>query len=163
MDTKFLLPNSYKRLGWLLFFPALILAVAVFFSGYEPDWLDVKVPSLFHDELLLFSEEDEAKSFSIFKWSENNIANEIIGVLLLVSCMLLVFARERDEDEMIMKLRLESLLWAALVNGLLVLFCLFFTYDFTFYFVMVFNLYWLFLLFIVRFHWVLSRFRKQAE
>lgn len=162
MKTKFLLPNTYKRLGWWLFFPALILASLVFFGGYEPDWLDVKVPSLLHDDTIFIGDNHD-KGFKIMNLAENNIANELTGVLLLVSCMLIVFGREKDEDEMIMKLRLESLLWAALVNGLLVLFCLLFTYDFTFYFVMVFNLYWLFLLFIVRFHWVLNKLRRQAE
>lgn len=162
MDTKFLLPNNYKRIGWWLFYPAIVLASFVFFGGYEPDWLDVKVPSLFHDDFFLGSSEDDP-GFKIVNLAKNNIANEITGVLLLVSCMLIVFAREKDEDEMIMKLRLESLLWAALVNGLLTLFCLIFTYDFTFYFVMVFNLYWLFLLFIARFQWVLWKFRREAE
>lgn len=162
MNTRFLLSNSYKRLGWWLFLPAIVLSSFVFFGGYEPDWLDVKVPSLFHDDFFI-GDSNEDKGFRIMNLTKNNIANEITGVLLLVSCMLIVFAREKDEDEMIMKLRLESLLWAALVNGLLTLFCLIFTYDFTFYFVMVFNLYWLFLLFIARFHWVLWKFRREAE
>ena len=163
MNTKFLLPNKYKRIGWWIFFPALILASLVFFGGYEPDWLEVKVPSLLHDDVFFIGDSESDQGFKIMNLTKNNISNEITGVLLLVSCMLIVFAREKDEDEMIMKLRLESLLWAALVNGLLVLFCLIFTYDFTFYFVMVFNLYWLFLLFIVRFHWVLGKFRREAE
>ena len=163
METKFLLPNTYKRLGWWLFFPSLILACLVFFSGYEPDWLSIKVPSLFHDEVFFIGDKDSGNGFKIVNLTKNNIANEITGVLLLVSCMLIVFAREKDEDEMIMKLRLESLLWAAMINGLLVLFSLIFTYDFTFYFVMVFNLYWLFLLFILRFHWVLNKLRRSAE
>ncbi len=162
MNTKFLLPHTYKKLGWWLFFPSLILAILTFFGDYEPEWLEFKVPSLFHDDFTFFSDEDN-KGFKIMNLTKNNMANEIVGVLLLVSCMFLVFAREKDEDEMIMKLRLESLLWATLVNGLLVLFCLLFTYDFTFYFVMVFNLYWIFLLFIVRYHWVLAKFRRQVE
>lgn len=163
MNIRFLLAHRYKQLGWWLFFPSLILASLVFFSGYEPDWLDVKVVSLFNDNVIFIGDNDADKGFKIFNLTKNNVANEITGVLLLLSCMLIVFGRERDEDEMIMKLRLESLLWAALVNGLLTLFCLIFTYDFTFYFVMVFNLYWLFLLFIVRFHWVLGKFRREAE
>lgn len=162
MKTKFLLSHKFKRLGWWLFFPSLILASFVFFGDYEPDWLEFKVPALFNNEITIFSSEED-EGFKIMNFTTNNVANEISGVLLLTSCMLLVFAREKDEDEMIMKLRLESLLWAALVNGLLVIFSLLFTFDFTFYFVMVFNLYWLFLLFIVRYHWVLYKFRKQVE
>lgn len=160
MKTKFLLPYAYKRIGWILFFPALILASLVFFGDCEPEWLDVKVIKVFPEEMSLFSGKEETKG--PVGISENNIANELAGMFLLVSCMLLVFSRTRDEDEFIMKLRLESLLWAALVNGLLVLFAIIFTYDFTFFYVMVFNLYLLFLLFIARFHWVLYKFRKEA-
>ncbi len=162
MKTKFLLSNRYKRIGWWLFFPALLLSSLVFFGDYEPNWLDIRVPSLFNDDFFIGTSEKDT-GFRIISLTRNNIANEITGVLLLISCMLIVFAEEKDEDEMIVKLRLESLLWAALVNGLLTLFCLIFTYNFTFYFVMVFNLYWLFFLFVARFQWVLWKFRREEE
>lgn len=152
MKTKFLLPYRIKKLGWILFFPALILACIQFFGGIEPDWLNFRVVKVFGE-----------RGDQLVEMGRNNIADEIVASLLLISCMLLVFGRERDEDEFIMKLRLESILWAALVNGLVVLIAIVLTYDFTFFYIMVFNLFLLFLLFIARFHWVLMKFRRQAE
>ncbi|MDZ7847071.1 MAG: hypothetical protein U5L96_10015 [Owenweeksia sp.] len=97
------------------------------------------------------------------KLVENNVADELVSLFLLGACMLLTFGRTRDEDELVMKLRLESILWAALINGLFLMFCVLFFYEFTFFYVMVANLFLLFLLFIARFHWVLYQFRKAAE
>lgn len=160
MKTKFLLPHRFKRLGWILFVPALVLAAFQFFGNLEPEWLDWPVPKFFHRDIVLGQHEAPAQAFVEFE--TNNVADELVSALLLVTCMLLVFGRERDEDEFVMKLRLESILWAALLNGLLVLAAILLTYDFAFFYVMVFNLFLLFLLFIARFHWVLYKFRKEA-
>ncbi len=161
MKIKFLLPHSFKTIGWILFFPALALGAFQLFSSYEPDWLEAKVPALFYGQ---WSFDPEGQlNWPVVKIITNNLADEICAVLLLIAALFLVFARERYEDEFIMKLRLESILWAALVNGLLLLFCIVFIYDLTFFYVMVFNLFLLFLLFIVRFHWVLYKFRSEDE
>lgn len=150
MKTRFLLPHRFKVLGWYLFFPFLILCLLQFLGGVEPDWLDARVPMLFGQE-------------EGIEWVKNNLADEICSFLFLLSCMLLVFGSEKDEDEFIMRLRLESLLWAALVNGVVVLLAIVFTYEFAFFYIMILNLFLLFLLFIVRFHLILTRFRSRGE
>ncbi len=150
MKTRFLLSHRFKKLGWWLFFPSLLLACVQFFGQLEPVWLNLRVPQLLTQGHLL-------------AMGKNNIADELASFLLLLSCMLLVFSRERDEDEMVMKLRLESVLWAALINGVVVMVAILLAYDFTFFHVMVFNLFLLFILFIIRFHWVLNHFRQQGN
>lgn len=161
MKAKYLLPHQFKAVGWILFFPFLLLGFWQLVSGYEPDWLTVSVPAFFNTELSFGSNAEQGNQ--IIQVIQNNIADEICAVILLLSAMLLVFSKERDEDEFIMKLRLDSIMWAALANGLILLFSIIFFYDFTFFYVMIFNLFLLFLLFIVRFHWVLRKFRKEAE
>ena len=57
MDTKLLLPNRYKRLGWLIFVPCLILTMLSilqltpalsFFDGEHilSQWTTIKVPDM---------------------------------------------------------------------------------------------------------------------
>lgn len=154
MKTKFLLHHRFKIMGWIFFFPSLIMGSWQLMADLQPEWLNFEVVALLYPK---------GGSWLPFRVIENNLADEICAVFLLISGILIMFARERDEDELVMKLRLESILWAALVNGLLLLISIIFFYDFTFFYVMIFNLFLLFLLFIVRFHWVLRKFRKEAE
>ncbi|MEQ9262129.1 MAG: hypothetical protein RLP14_03105 [Owenweeksia sp.] len=160
METRFLLPHRAKTMGWLIFIPSLLLGVIQFFSTYEPKWLDAEVPALFYTDWLLA---DKGERFLFFTLIQNNLADEICALLLLIGGLLLVFAREVHEDEMIMKIRLESMLWSARVNGIVILFCIIFIYDITFYYVMVLNLFLLFFLFIGRFEWALRSLRRESE
>ncbi len=161
MKTKYLLPHQFKFIGWVLFIPFLVLGLWQLFTSYEPEWLTVKVPAFFNGEISLGQNTDA--DTQIIQIVKNNIADEICAVLILVGVLFLLLAREVDEDELVMKLRLESLLWAATVNGLILVISILLFYDFVFFYVMVFNLFLLFILFIAKFQWVLYKFRKEAE
>ena len=160
MKTKYLISHRFKMLGWLIFLPALVMGIVQFFGGFEPDYLNWKVPAVFYSD---WSVGEDGSSWRGLTFIDNNVADELCASLLLIGGLLLVFSRELDEDEMIMKIRLESMLWSARVNGLILLFCVIFVYDITFFYVMVFNLFLLFVLFIARFNLVLQKFRKEAE
>ncbi len=160
MKTKFLISNQFKTYGWIIFLIALAAGVLQFFGGFEPNWLNWKVPALLYSDWNL---NGEKAHWSIITMVENNVADEVCASLLLIGGLLLVFAREKDEDEMIMKIRLESMLWSARFNGFFLLVCVLFIYDITFFYVMVFNLFLLFVLFIIRFHLVLRNFRMDTE
>lgn len=160
MKTKFLIDHRYKVLGGILFVSAFVLGVLQFFGGFEPNWLDWKVPALFYSEWTLGQQDS---SWKLVTMIENNVADEICLSLLLIGALLLAFSREKDEDELIMKIRLESMLWAARVNGVIVLLSVILVYDVVFFYVMIFNLFLLFVLFILRFNLVLFKFRREAE
>jgi len=164
MDTRYLLPHQFKIWGWLLAIPCFILGVIWLFDEFTPGFLEVPVISLFEKPLVLGNV--KVGNGDSFKWvsiEENNIADELIALGLLSGLLLLTFTRHREEDEMIMKVRLESLLWSTLANSLLLAFALIFLYDVNFFFFMVFSMYSLLLLFVVRFHWQLNKLRKIEE
>ncbi|MDA3820937.1 MAG: hypothetical protein PF590_10820 [Candidatus Delongbacteria bacterium] len=96
-----------------------------------------------------------------FDMIENNVFNELAGILLIVSLVFIAFSREKQEDEYISKIRLESLLWATYINyGILVL-SLIFLYNFAFFWVMIFNMFTLLIIFIVRYYIMLNKMKRE--
>ncbi len=155
MNTKYLFNARYRTLGWVVFIPASILGCLTLILEWEPAFLDMNVLGFFIDEV--FGVE------KLVGFTENNVLNEILAILVILSGLLVAFSREKDEDELITKIRLESLVWATYWNyGILVLAFLF-LYDFTFYWVMVFNMFTILYLFIIRFTIVIHKLRKSTR
>lgn len=155
METRFLLPHKFKLIGWILLFPSSILGSFVIFGDFSLSFLEFKVLTIFSDGLSPFGEGSNA-----FSWQEENLTATIVGVLFLVGALMVTLAREKNEDEFISKKRLESLLWATILNYLILLFCFMFFYEFGFLFVMILNMFTILILFIIRFNYVLYKSSK---
>ena len=84
---------------------------------------------------------------------QNNILNEILGISTIIGGLIVAFSREPDEDELILRIRLECLVWAIYWNYGILLIAFLFVYDFSFYWVMIFNMFTPLLLFVIRFNW----------
>jgi hypothetical protein len=93
------------------------------------------------------------------KWIENNLSDELSLTFIIAGALLLMLAKQKDEDELIMRIRLESLLWAALVNGVLILLATWLIYGMAFFSVMMVYMPLFYLLFILRFQFSLWRFK----
>jgi uncharacterized membrane protein len=70
------------------------------------------------------------------------------------------FSKEKNEDEFITNLRQSSLYWAVIVNYILLLFAFVFLYGIAFLNVMLYNMFTILIIFIVRFNYVLYRTSK---
>lgn len=154
MKNNLLLPHKYKRIGWFVLIPALVISLFVLFLGYDALEWKATVFVLYSDEFM-----GESQSFA---WINTNIVNTVLGVLLILGGLLVAFSKEKREDEYIASLRLTSLLWAVLLNSLLLLFAFLFFYGLIFINVMLFNMFTTLLIFIVRFNYVLYRDSKIA-
>jgi len=155
MKTNYLFPNKYKKIGWLVFIPSLIIGLITLILEYEPSFLDFNVPAIFIDEL------GGDKSF--FGMVNNNILNELFGVLLIISSLLVAFSKEQLEDEYISKIRLESLVWAVYVNYGILLFSFIFLFDFSFLWIMIFNMFTVLLFFIIKFNLQIFKLKKSVD
>lgn len=155
MKINYLFPSKYKKIGWFIFIPSAIFGFLTLLYDYEPAFLDFNIPAIFIDEL--FGE----KHF--FGMVNNNILNEILGILIIISSLLVAFSKEKVEDEYISKIRLESLVWAVYVNYAILLFTFLFIFDFAFLWIMIFNIFTVLLFFIIRFNWQISKFKKSAN
>ncbi len=153
MKSRFLLPHTFKPLGWVLFLIGLVLGVFLLINNFDYfDW-EVKVFPLLGDSGLFSSNPS-------LTWSTNNIADEIASILLIIGGVLVVFSRTKDEDEYISKIRMESLIWATYVNYFVLLLAVLLVFDFSFFTVLVINMFTVLFFFIFRFHYVLYKSKQ---
>ena len=73
---------------------------------------------------------------------------------------MVAFSKEKQEDELIAKIRLDSLVWATYVNYAVLMFSMLFIYGMSFLWVMIFNMFTILLFFIFRFNWQVKKLNK---
>ncbi len=93
----------------------------------------------------------------------NSFADEIAALGVIIGLLFIAFARENTEDEMIRLLRLESLQWSVYINYFLLALAIAFVYNDAFFTVMIYNMFTILLVFIVRFRWSLNRVNHSEE
>ncbi|MEP7106867.1 MAG: hypothetical protein ABI760_02780 [Ferruginibacter sp.] len=152
MSYKLLFPNKFKIFGWFILIPSFIIGVYLTIRGFDAQWLNVKVFSLFSSEIF-----GPNKLFSLI---EVDLTNTIIGSLFIAGALLVGFSKEKNEDEFIANLRLSSLLWAVFVNYVLLFLAFILVYGTAFLTVMVYNMFTVLLIFIIRFNYILYKTSK---
>tara|TARA_R110001583_G_scaffold49099_3_gene153792 strand:- start:3341 stop:3817 length:477 start_codon:yes stop_codon:yes gene_type:complete len=155
MKSRFLFSNKFKPLGWFLFVIGFVLGVVLMLNDIEyPNW-----------ELHVFPLISENDIFSnpAFEWNTNNIADEIASVLVIIGGILVSFSKIKDEDEYISKIRMESLIWATYVNYTVLLLTILFVFDMSFFNVLIYNMFTILLFFMLRFHYVLFKVKRETK
>lgn len=153
MKTNFLFPNVLKKPSLLLLVLSFIGLVFVFnFNDDEVVQLQAKVFALMNDEGF--------KGPFYCSWTKNNILDEFVMLLFIASGLVFAFSKEKTEDEMVAKIRVESLVWATYLNYGILAFCILFIYGLPFLNVMMYNMFTLLVFFIIRFHWMLYKSTK---
>jgi hypothetical protein len=154
METRFLFPNKFKKFGII----ATAFSLFIFFTVlcFEKE-LAINSPVF-----AIWSWPFFLGSTSLFRIETQEITGTITGILLLLSMTLAAFSREKNEDEYITKLRLESLVWSVFVNCAFILFSLFFLWGWSFAFIMGLNIYSILFLFILKFNFQLYRLKRAA-
>ena len=155
MKVNYLFPNRYKKIGWIILIPSLIIGLVNLIMDYEPSFFDCIVPSIRIGDL--------SRDNNRFEMIKNNILNEIVGVFVIVGSLLVAFSKEKIEDEFIAKIRLESLVWAVYANYIILILAFLFVYDFSFLWIMIFNIFTMLLFFIIRYTWQISKLKKIAN
>jgi len=150
MYTKYLFPNSLRKPGWFLFIPGLILGLIFLINEWDLHILEIPVFAIYQDEV--FGEHQK-----FFTFIRNEVSDEIIALLLIAGGLLVAFSKEKQEDEFINKIRLESLVWATYINYGILVMGLLFIYGTPFLNVLVFNMITILIIFIIRYNWVLYR------
>ena len=135
--------------------PSVIFGIITIITDYEPELLNIKVPAFFIDEIT-----GKTRLYGIIK---NNILNEIIGVLIIISAFMVAFSKEKTEDEYISKIRLDSLVWSIYFNYAVLLFAFLLIYELSFSWVMIFNMFTVLFFFIIRFHWKIYKLKTTGN
>ena len=79
MKTKFLFPNQWKRIGWIILVPSAFLGISILFFDFKFKFLDSNVFTIYSKELF-------AQSPTILGFIKGNYANTFVGILFLVRC-----------------------------------------------------------------------------
>ena len=144
MKNNYLLPHKFKLIGLILLAPTLVLAAMFLFNDFEFEFLELSVFSLANTPL--FGDAD------LFVTLSNNITNELIAVLSIVSLLFIAFSKQKNEDELVNAIRLKSLVMSTYINYFILLFCVIFFYELAFLWVMLLNMFTILIFFIVYFN-----------
>lgn len=158
MKTTFLLPNYLKPFGWILFVGASITYLYFTISDQSIDeFFSMKTFAIYQDGFFMI------ESNKLFQIIENPMLDELLLVSFLLGALILGFSKTKEEDEMVAKIRYESLVWATIFNIVMIIITTLTVYGMVFlnfiYFFIVSSLFF----FIIRFHYQLYQFQKISD
>ena len=145
MKNSLLLPNKYKVFGWIIF---LLFATLGIFCML----IDFKIPGF------------QIYNFvgGSFSFEDYNLTNEFAVFRITIGLLMIVFTKEKIEDEYISVLRLKSLQWAVLLSYVVLIVLNFSFYGLVFLNLLVYNIWTILLIFIIKFYWSLYKLRKEG-
>ena len=149
---QLLLPNKFKIPGWIMLVIATAGWIYLSIANEDIEWLSAKMPAIYNSDLF-------GKS-KVFTMAYNNITDELFGVMFIIGAFFVGFSREKKEDEFIANLRLTSLLWSVYVSYFLLVIAMLFVYGEVFLSVMIYNMFTVLIIFIIRFNYILYRSSK---
>ena len=156
MKSNFLLPSGFRKAGWCMFFPGVILGV-LYLLGEYPAWLELGGTNAF----ALFDGFSDTNMLTVTfndSWTE-----EFIIILLALSLLFIGFSREKDEDECIANIRMNALVWAITANTALLIAGTLFVFGLPYLTFMSIYIFSLMILFIAKYNWLIYRFRKNSS
>lgn len=153
MLHSLLFPYRARYVGWLLFIPAAVLGIVTLVGEFDFSWLNIAVPNFFDDDMPL-----------VEKSSQNtvNLTNEIAALGVIAGLFLIGFSKEKIEDEMIGRMRLEALQWSVVANYAILAILILTVYGLDFLWVITYNMFTLLLVFVGRMRWLMYRNSHQT-
>lgn len=144
MNKILLLPYSFKRIGWVLFIPTALLGLLMAIDGFNGFPAFLLPGSTAGSETL------------------SRVSNNIVLIGVLLGTLLITCSRERIEDELITRIRLNALLAALYATIGIAVIAALLLYDFAYLNFLIFNLCLLPVLFLVIERVMLWRLGKEA-
>lgn len=149
---NYLFDNKYKKVSGLVFYLTSIIGLYLLLTERIFDLFTLNVYSLF------------SESFSDLTygggWIENGLGDEIFTTIIIISGLINSFSKEKIEDELISKIRLESLTISLFISYSLVIISTFLIYNLSYMYVLVFNMFIILLLFNLIFRYRLYQHYK---
>lgn len=157
MKRDYLFPASFQKIGWILLLPALVLSGYALWHAFDFPFDALWSMKVF---VLLGDLEGDIVSFTTL---QNGVLDECSVVLLMLSLVLIVFSKEKDEDECIAQIRSRSLIWALLVANAIMLLATLFVFGAVYLYVMVVSMFLVLIIFVIKFRYELYKFRKSGN
>ena len=137
---SYLFSNNFKKPSGIIFYLSILIGFYLFITERLQEMFVVNVFSIFSYEW--FGSERTG-----FGWIENGLGDEFFTLLIIVSGLINSFSKEKIEDELISKIRLESLTLSLFISFGLIILSTFLVFNINYMWVLVFNLFLIILLF----------------
>ena len=137
---SYLFSNKFKKTSGVVFYLSILVGLFLLLTDRIQDIFVVNVFSIFSYEW--FGSEPKG-----FGWIENGLGDEIFTLLIIVSGVINSFSKEKIEDELISRIRLESLSLSVFISFGLIIISTFLVFNINYMYVLVFNLFLIILLF----------------
>lgn len=148
MKTKYLLPTSFKKIGWIM----IVISLIYYVMYMTFDWATIyfKMPSIFNDG-------------NFFTMVKTEIYSTFLPIVALSGFLFIAFSKERDEDEYIGKIRERSFVFAALFSSLLIILSTLFIFGLDYLNILIMDFFVFLFVFTVKFQIELWKFRKENK
>lgn len=153
--NNFLFPTYFRKIGWIISLP-LAMILTFYLLGFF-DYIKQSTTWIFFDGMF------NNPSWRLLDLVAGKFILSFCMILLTVGLLFISFSKEKIEDEYIAKLRGDSLIWAVIVNSILLAVAFLFVYGEGFLFVMFLNLYTLLILYIIKYNIALNNFKKSND
>ena len=154
MDFKNLfLPIRFRCWGLALLVPGFFMFYIRFYSAQQPEFLDFKVFAFASTYL-------ETKYFSII---QNNISEEITGILSYIGLFFIAFSKENKEKPEYFEIRINSFFVAFFINSILTVLSFLFLYGLNFIEFLIFNLFSVLIIFFIIVQIRIFKFNRQKH
>lgn len=155
MKKSYLFPNRFKKIGWIIAIPSLVILLLHFFQIVS---LDFSFKFIGIDEA--FFDEESCPKFEVVK---ADFLNTILPIIIIIGLLFIAFSKEKTEDEMIMQIREKSFVWAVMANSVILIIGILFTYGFSYLYLLGGAVYLVLILFITKFYYELRRLKKSLS
>jgi len=137
---SYLFSNKFKKTSGVIFYLSILVGLFLLLTDRILDIFVVNVFSIFSYEWI-------GSERTGFGWIENGLGDEIFTLLIIVSGVINSFSKEKIEDELISRIRLESLSLSVFISFGLIIISTFLVFNINYMYVLVFNLFLIILLF----------------
>ena len=137
---NYLFNYKYKKISGWIFYLSISIGLFLMLTDRIQDVFVVNVFSIFSYEWV-------GTKIPGFRWIENGLGDEIFTLLIIISGLVNSFSKEKIEDELISRIRLESLSLSLFISFGLIIVSTFLVYNITYMYVLIFNLFLIILLF----------------
>ena len=137
---SYLFSNKFKKISGVIFYLSIPIGLFLLLTDRIQDVFVVNVFSIFSYEWI-------GSERTGFGWIENGLGDEIFTLLIIISGLVNSFSKEKIEDELISRIRLESLSLSLFISFGFIIISTFLVYNLIYMYVLVFNLFLIILLF----------------
>ena len=153
----YLFNNKWKGISGWIFYLSIPIGMCLLFTDSFEGLMKIRVFSLFSYKTIITTPQTENIIGSKgFRWIENGFVDEILTFVIIVSGIIHAFSKEKIEDELISKIRMDSLVLSLYINYGVLVFFNFFVYELSYFYVMVFHLFTILILFNLIFRYKLN-------